>query len=699
MSNSKKIKLSDLLLAVFIIAVGAMLLVPLPTRLLDFLIVVNLAVSLLLLLAGLYLPHALALLSFPSLLLLTTLFRLGLNVASTRLIMTQADAGEVIQAFGTFLVRGEVVVGLIIFFILTIVNFLVISKGAARVSEVAARFTLDALPGRQIAIDSDLRSGLISAEEAQRQRENLSKESQLYGSMDGAMKFVQGDAVVGLIIIFVNILGGMYLGVRSGLSFSEAIETYTILTVGDGLVNQIPAILVAICAGLVVTRVAASEGASLAEDVRLQIFAKPRALLFAAAVLSIFGMLEGIPALPFFAVALILVAFAFFQKSSQINSSMRGSGSESAFVRKGLNADRVALLPGTGASSSRFVVVLLDSARLYPLWKKDQEIFNRWWESCRSELSQTLGLPLPGIKIQMSAGLRFGEFEVLANNLRLTSGMVPVDCSLFEISPECCEMFGLQAIQENKHPLFESQMTWAAPSAQHAETLRSSGVRVWTPLQVIALEIINFCRRHPEEIFSVSDILALEARLERSNPGLLSQTISRQFFTTSRITEIAQQLVREGVPIPDFTTLIELLAQYGSSVGAALISEGEFDLGDVVSFIRVARRRHTLAAARNSRGRILTIQVDSDVEERIAELSISRISELVKSDLPQSLKELVAPIAKRGEGEVVIVLRNDLKAKAMLFLQQCQLAVKVCTFSELDFGMKTELAGVWRAQG
>lgn len=696
MNNSKKIKLSDLLLAAFIIAIGAMLLVPLPTRILDFLIVVNLAVSLLLLLAGLYLPHALALLSFPSLLLLTTLFRLGLNVASTRLILTQADAGQVIQAFGVFLVRGEVIVGLIIFFILTVVNFLVISKGAARVSEVAARFTLDALPGRQLSIDSDLRSGLISAEEAQRQRENLSKESQLYGSMDGAMKFVQGDAIVGLIVIFVNILGGMYLGVRSGLGFAEAVETYTILTIGDGLVNQIPAILIAICAGLVVTRVAASEGVSLAEDVRIQVFAKPTALFFAAGILFLFGMLKGIPALPFITVALALAFFAFWQTRSERNTNLRVNTANGVFPNRGIKSDRVSLLPSPSSTSTRVVVISLDAYKLFPLWKKDQESFISWWESCRQSLSQSIGLPLPNIQIQKSSNLRSGEYELLSNSLRISSGLVPLDCFLFEVSPECSEMFGLQAIQEQSHPLFSNFVTWASSSTQHMQSLQDAGVKVWNPLQVIGLQVISFCRSHPEEFFSVSDILALEARLERSNPGLLSQTIPRQFFTTSRITEIAQQLVREGVPIPDFTTLVELLAQYSASVGAVLISEGEFDLGDVVSFIRIARRRHSLSSAINSRGRMLVVQADSSVEERLADGSLSRIGELTKGDLPQNLKEIVDPVHKRGEGEIVLVMRSDLKAKASQMLEHCQIAIRVVTFAEIDFGLKFELIGVWR---
>jgi type III secretory pathway component EscV len=245
---------SDAALAIFVVAVAAMLLIPLPTSLLDLLLAINLSFSLLLLLVGLYIPNALALLAFPALLLLTTLFRLSLNVASTRLILSNGYAGEVIQSFGDFLIAGDPVIGGVIFTIITIVNFIVITRGAGRVSEVSARFALDALPGKQMAIDADLRAGIISAEEACRKREDLRKESQLYGAMDGAMKFVQGDAIAGIFIIFTNILGGLYVGVLRGeMSFSEAVSTYTVLTVGDGLVSQVPALLISICAGIVVT--------------------------------------------------------------------------------------------------------------------------------------------------------------------------------------------------------------------------------------------------------------------------------------------------------------------------------------------------------------------------------------------------------------------------------------------------------------
>ena len=307
---------SDVIVALFVVAITTMLLIPLPTGLLDFLLAINISVGLLLLLVGLYTPNALTLLAFPSLLLLTTLFRLGLNVASTRLILSQADAGRVIDAFGTFLIQGELVVGVIIFVIITIVNFIVIAKGSARVSEVAARFALDALPGKQMAIDLDLKSGLIDSREAHERREQLRRESQLYGSMDGAMKFVQGDAIAGFFIILTNVIGGMYLGISDGMSFADAIQTYTRLTIGDGLVSQIPALLISVCAGIVVTRVSSADDATLGADVEEQLFAKPGTLLFSGLLLVLIGLFPGLPWAPFILVGGIFIVSSMLLKRS-----------------------------------------------------------------------------------------------------------------------------------------------------------------------------------------------------------------------------------------------------------------------------------------------------------------------------------------------------------------------------------------------
>ena len=284
-------RFADAALAALVMLIVGMMIVPLPTPLLDVLIASDISLAVLMLLVSMYLRTGLDFAAFPTVLLVTTLYRLALNVSSTRLILLQADAGEVIHAFGHFVVRGNYVVGAVVFLILTLIQFLVIAKGAERVAEVGARFTLDAMPGKQMSIDAELRSGAITQDEAKRRRRHLARESQFYGAMDGAMKFVKGDAIAGIVITVVNIVGGLAIGVgMHGMSATHALETYGLLTIGDGLVSQIPALLISTAAGLVVTRVASEDGhGSLGSEVAKQIFGDPRALGLAAAFLVALG--------------------------------------------------------------------------------------------------------------------------------------------------------------------------------------------------------------------------------------------------------------------------------------------------------------------------------------------------------------------------------------------------------------------------
>ena len=300
---------ADALLALLVIAIVAMMIVPLPTWLLDVLLATNLSLSVAILLVILYVPDALAIATFPTVLLLTTLFRLALNVSSTRLILLQADAGEVIRAFGNFVVRGNYVVGGVVFLILTIIQFIVIAKGSERVAEVGARFVLDAMPGKQMAIDAELRSGAIDGNEARRRRRSLSRESQFYGSMDGASKFVKGDVIASLVITVVNILGGLAIGVaQRGMPAADALKRYGLLTIGDGLVSQIPALILSTGAGVLVTRVASEEpDTPLGTELSRQLFGTPKALQVAAAFVVLLAVVPGLPTLPF-----LVLGGAFF---------------------------------------------------------------------------------------------------------------------------------------------------------------------------------------------------------------------------------------------------------------------------------------------------------------------------------------------------------------------------------------------------
>src|SRR3954471_21195801 len=303
---------ADAVLAGVVIAVVGLMVVPLPTWLLDLLIASNLAGSVVILLVSLYVSEALKIASFPTLLLITTLIRLALNVSSTRLILLQANAGEVIRAFGTFVVRGNYVVGAIVFLILTIIQFIVIAKGSERVAEVGARFVLDAMPGKQMAIDAELRSGTIDGMEARRRRRLLSRESQFYGAMDGAMKFVKGDVIASLVITVVNILGGLAIGVgQKGMPAVDALKRYGLLTIGDGLVSQIPALILSTAAGVLVTRVASEDpDTPLGEELASQLFGMPKALKVASVFILLLAIVRGLPAPPFLIIAVVLFLVA-----------------------------------------------------------------------------------------------------------------------------------------------------------------------------------------------------------------------------------------------------------------------------------------------------------------------------------------------------------------------------------------------------
>lgn len=293
---------NDIVLALFIVSIIFMMILPLPTWLVDVLIGTNMTISAMLLMVAMYLPSPLSFSSFPTVLLVTTLFRLGISIATTRLILLEGDAGHIIDTFGNFVVGGNIVVGLVVFLILTIVQFVVITKGSERVAEVAARFSLDAMPGKQMAIDGDLRAGSIDMEEAKRRRDAVQQESQLYGAMDGAMKFVKGDAIAGLIIVAVNLLGGILIGtIQRGLTTGAAVKSYSILTIGDGLIAQIPALFIAIAAGVIVTRVHSGNGnpTNVGRDIGTQVLAQPKALLIAAAVAIGMGMIPGMPVATF----------------------------------------------------------------------------------------------------------------------------------------------------------------------------------------------------------------------------------------------------------------------------------------------------------------------------------------------------------------------------------------------------------------
>ena len=694
---------SDIILATFVLAITAMLLIPLPTALIDLLIVLNISFALLLLLVGLYMPNSLALLSFPTILLLTTLFRLSLNVASTRLILSQADAGTVIHAFGTFLVRGEIAVGIIIFTIITIVNFIVIAKGSSRVSEVAARFTLDALPGKQGAIDSDLRAGMLTAEQARQKREDLRKESQLYGSMDGAMKFVQGDAIAGFFIILTNLLGGVYLGVSNGLSLSDAVNTYAILTVGDGLVSQIPAILISICAGIVVTRVSSSEQTTLGADLSAQLFARPGVIAVSGAILVVIAFLPGLPALPFITVAVGFLATAFML----YRSAAKEEQTLPALVDGG-----VRLLPGglidDEALEESSLQVFLGQGHFYEMYRAQAGNYSNWWRQFSQDFYEASGVRLAQPQFGTRAACGALSYCVELHGTEIARGNALLDCALVESNPLYAAALGLEVRQECLHPLTGGRVYWAKQSALLRRLPQDAALRTYDALQFIGLQVAAFALRAPEEFLSVSDVHASLRVLEKRNPGFVSEVLARNFIHVSRLTQVLHQLVREGVSVRDFRQLVELVSSFCATNGLSLNEGDTPDLAALVGFIRSQRRRQLSSRYLSVRRTLRVFRVGSGFEEQLSQAEYDfdtnslALEPEVFDSMRQQLGEIWEPLRERGILPVGILGRAEIRPKLFSFLLSCESRYSGCSrsigalaFEEIDPSVMVEQLGIW----
>lgn len=693
---------SDLVLAVFVVSVTTMLLIPLPTLVLDILLVLNIAFSILLLLVGVYTQNALALLALPTLLLLSTLFRLALNVASTRLILSQGYAGQVIDAFGSFLIRGEVVVGVIIFAIITVVNFYVIARGAGRVSEVAARFALDALPGKQMSIDADMRSGNITAQEARRRRDDLRKESQLYGAMDGSMKFVQGDAVAGFFIIITNIVGGLYLGISGGLGFAEAVDRYTRLTVGDGLVTQIPAILTSICAGVVVTRVSSGENTSLGSDLGAQLFGRPTTVFFAGFLLLFIGLLPGLPKGPF-----ILVAGAFFVLGFALRARERNFSGEILPVAKELGVVPRGLLGMTGAvsesgSDESPVIIALDAAVLYPSYLEGSSRYRQFWGTLREDFAEFVGVDLPPLRVIPDAQLLPAHYAVLSRGSKALAGSVLLDSVLVEVNPENADAFGLEVALPTEHPVNRSRVFWASNSPMLNRLLSAAKIGGYDFMEYILLKTVVFFREHPEEALTLTHVHSAVKVMENQYPGLLAEAFGGDFISTARLTEVMQELVRQGVAVKEFKQLVELIASYCSTQGAALVQAREFNLDDLVAYIRLNRRRQLIGNLTSDRGTIRAVKLAADVERIFedAPADSSRQSIVLEPVDQQRLRAglmvVVDQLRSRGCQPFVVLCREEIRYGVLKFIRSLQEPMAIVTIEELEPGTPVELAGTWR---
>ncbi|OGQ05575.1 MAG: EscV/YscV/HrcV family type III secretion system export apparatus protein [Deltaproteobacteria bacterium RIFCSPLOWO2_01_44_7] len=599
-------KYSDLLLAGLVVTVMGMIVIPLPKQLLDVLLTINLTMGIVILLVSLYISEALRIATFPTILLLATLYRLALNVSTTRLILSDGDAGKVIEAFGHFVVRGDPIVGGILFTILTLINFIVVTKGAERVSEVAARFTLDAMPGKQMSIDADLRAGIINIEQALERRAHLQRESQLYGAMDGAMKFVKGDAIAGIIIILINIIAGLIIGVtRQGMELTDALNLYTILTIGDGLVQQIPALIISVSAGIVVTRVTAeTEGSNLGREIVTQITAYPKALVIAAALLLSMALVPALPKIPFIIVGAVLGTAAFFlikSKQQMVKEVMETPKEE--VVKKAVKKHGD-VLPFIMPSPISLEV----GQALIPFVDDKQDggrFINELIPLLRHGLYYELGVNFPGIQVRgQTVDMEPEAYVININEVPVAQGKIMQGCILVGEPLEQLSLFNITGT-ESIHPIDGSVVTWI--SQQHKDVAIQAGFRMWDIAEYLILHLSHALRKHAHEFLGVQEVQTMLSELEKSHPALVKELVPK-VITLLQLTEIFQRLVQEDIAIRDLKTIFSTLAQWG---------EIERDTMMLTEHVRAGLKRYITHKYAGSTNTLAVYLLDPEIEDMV----------------------------------------------------------------------------------
>lgn len=531
----------------------AMIVLPLPAMALDFLFTMSIALSIMVLMASVYATRPLDFGVFPTVLLLATLMRLALNVASTRVVLLNGhtgtdSAGRVIEAFGEFVVGGSYAVGLVLFTILVVINFVVVTKGATRVSEVTARFTLDAMPGKQMAIDADLNAGLISSDEALERRERVTRESDFYGAMDGASKFVRGDAVAGILILFINIIGGFAIGtLQHGLDASQAAQNYVLLTIGDGLVAQIPAMLLSTATAIIVTRVSGEQ--DMSAEVSSQLTSNPKVLFVAAGIIGAMGIVPGMPNVVFISIATLLAVGGYFRSQAGLTPELVETKPEPADVQpknNELSWDDVSSLDQIGLEVGYRLIPLVDAAQGGDLLSRIKGV--------RKKLSQELGFLVDSVHIRDNLDLGPNKYRISVHGVSMGEGEVIPDREL-AINPG--QVFGQVEGIATKDPTFGLDALWIDPSQRDAA--QTAGYTVVDSSTVIATHLSQLLKNNAAKLIGQDDVQQLLERLKQSAPKLVENLVPNT-MSLADVTRVVHSLLDEGVPIRDMRTIAETLS-------------------------------------------------------------------------------------------------------------------------------------------
>jgi type III secretion protein V len=595
-----KSMLNDFSMAMLVITIIGVIIVPLPTWLLDALLSINVTMSVLMLMTAMFAPDALSMSTFPSLLLFTTLFRLSLNIASTKSILLHADAGHLITAFGELVVGGNFVVGIVVFVIITLVQFIVITKGSERVAEVGARFTLDAMPGKQMSIDADLRANVITGDQAKKRRNHLAQESQMHGAMDGAMKFVKGDSIAGLLITAINIVAGIIVGcMYHGMTAGEAANRFAVLSIGDAMVSSIPSLLICTASGVLTTRVSddsEKKPKSLGQDIVGQMTRNERAMYLAAGLVAMFGMIPGFPLLAFLTLATVLVLGGYsMAKKRKREEAVALSKPINAMQREGAKGEPPSIRVDA-PNISKPLAIRMSRELATTLLAED---LDGALERERSRLQELLGLPFPGISMWVSEELHDLRFEVLLNDV--PAACVQLPGRLLWIPDPATSPLASRA--ERHGPVCDQQESlWIQPKGL-TDAERATCLNIE---QVLAKQTMSVLRRNAHLFMGVQEVQWVVDRASPEYPGLVEET--KKILPMQRIAEVLRRLLEEQVPIRNVRTIFESLVVWGAK---------EKDMQVLTEYVRGDLGRFLAHEARQGQDGVLALMFDMNTEQAI----------------------------------------------------------------------------------
>jgi flagellar biosynthesis protein FlhA len=672
----------DILLPLAVVAVVAMMIVPLPSGLLDLLLIINLSTALVILLVSMYTDEPLSFSVFPSLLLITTLFRLALNISASRLILLHGSAGHVIEAFGSFVVGGSYVVGIVVFVILVVIQFVVITNGAGRVAEVAARFTLDAMPGKQMSIDADLNAGIIPEAEARRRRAEIEREADFYGAMDGASKFVRGDAIAGIVIILVNVVGGFIIGVaQNGMDWVQALQTYTLLTVGDGLVSQLPALMISTATGIIVTR-AASES-SLGADTIRQITANPRALAIVSAALLALALVPGLPKLPFLIISGIAAVAAFGAARAGRRAALAAAeGAAQAMAQEATPAGPEAVVPLLQVEPMEMeigygLIPLVDLQEAGNLLDRITRI--------RRQIALDLGIILPSVRVRDNLQLAPNQYVIKLRGVEVARGELMVNHYLAMNAGLADE--SIEGIPTTE-PAFGLPALWiTAAQKERAELL---GYTVVDPPSVLSTHLTEVIRANAASILTRQDVQTLINNVKNDHPAVVEELIPG-LLTLGDVQKVLQNLLRERITIRDLVTILEALADH-----ARQTREPEA----LTEFVRQALARAISQQYKGLDGLIHVITLSPRAEQQLTEALRQTEQGTVVAMEParaqQLLQRLAAEMEKlAGQGHPPVLLCPARLRGAIRRLTERMLPnLVVLSFSEIAPGVDVQADGM-----